>query len=147
MRATAGTSRRSGPSSRGRTRRRRGRVQAANEAVAEPREELVEPVDLPYQPGRPRKEATQPRADRVGADQGGHGVAPGGDPTIRGDDVPGVEHPFLGNPGQQGAPGLNRLEPDSSAEVDAVDPPGKRAADSAVAVIEEDVGADRKSVV
>src|SRR5207245_4811644 len=92
---TGGTSRRSGPSSRGRTRRRRGRVQAANEAVAEPREEGVEPVDLPHQAGRPRKEATQTRADREGADQGGHGVAPGRDRSIRGYDVPGVEHPFL----------------------------------------------------
>jgi len=55
--------------------------------------------------------------------------------------VHGVEHPFLGNPDQQRAPGLNRLEPDSPAEVDAVDPPGERAADSAVPVIEEDVGA------
>src|SRR3989442_14992973 len=83
MGATAGTSRRSGPSSRGRTRRRRGRVQAANEAVAEPREELVEPGDLPHQPGRPRKEATPPPANREGADQGGHGFTPGGDPTIQ----------------------------------------------------------------
>src|SRR2546425_7087974 len=131
MRATDGTSRRSGPSSRGRTRRRRGRVQAANEPVAEPREESVESVDLPHQSGRPRKEATQTRADREGADQSWHGIAPCGNMAIRGDDVPGVEHPFVWNSGQQSAPGLNRLEPDSSADVDAVDPPGQLAADSA----------------
>src|SRR2546428_609142 len=88
------------------------------------------------------------RADREGADQGGHGIAPCGNMTIRGDDVPGVEHPFVWNSGQQCAPGLNRLEPDSSADVDAVDPPGQRAADSAVAVIEEDIRArhDRRKL-
>src|SRR5207245_9965511 len=86
--------------------------------------------------------------ERAGAGPGGHGSAPRGNMTIRGDDVPGVEHAFVWNSGQQSAPGLNRLEPDSSADVDAVDPPGQRAADSAVAVIEEDIRArhDRRKL-
>ena len=97
-------------------------------------------MDDAHERGRPPEDALNARPDRKRADQGRNGIATRRDVAIRGHDVQGIQHPVLGNPDEDIARRLNRLEPNPPAPIEGPDPPRDRTANAAIAVIQEDVG-------